>query len=171
MPPRPCRSRVRGRLDAAQLVDRAARRRVLAEAQGIHLAHDLQPRLIVEREPRLIKQPVGSRAARLARGIESVTRLSDPDQQGSRTCRQGHGGMGNARPRFEHQANDAAHRDVDAHAVFVDDHEGPVEHVETAPLEKQDRGTILDRDRAGRRQASDRAPHSEARPISIRPQP
>jgi hypothetical protein len=44
----------------------AARRRFLAEAYRIHLAHDLEPQVLVERQFGLIQEPVGPRAAWLS---------------------------------------------------------------------------------------------------------
>jgi hypothetical protein len=47
--------------NAAQLFHATAGRRLLAEAHRIHLAHHLQPQGVVQRQPRLVEQAVGTR--------------------------------------------------------------------------------------------------------------
>jgi hypothetical protein len=68
-------------LDAAQLIDRTALRRCFAEAHREHLAHDLEPRVLIERETRLIQQAVGARTPGLPCRIESDARFAHPDNE------------------------------------------------------------------------------------------
>ena len=70
-------------LDAAQLIDRAPRRRLLPEAHPVHRTDDAQSRTFVQRSLRLVEQTVGARSARLAGSIESNPSLSNPHEQTS----------------------------------------------------------------------------------------
>lgn len=79
-------------LDPAKLVDRAALRGRFAEAHGKHVAHHLQPQVWVQRQSRLVQEPVGSRPSGLACRVEPDARLADPDQQGAGARCQSDGG-------------------------------------------------------------------------------
>jgi hypothetical protein len=134
-------------LDAAQLLDAAPGRRLLLEAQGVHFADHLEPGRIVQGQPRLVEQPVGPRPARLAGSVETRPRLADPDQQTPDPRGERHRRMGNSGTGFQHQARHSADGYVGAHPVLVDQHEGPVEDIELAPVDEEDREAVFHGDR------------------------
>src|SRR6266436_5884835 len=90
--------------DATQLIDRTALRRRLPKAHRIHLAHDLQPGVLIKGKTRLIQQTVGAGASRLTSRIEPDARLADPDDECARTRGECDRCMADACTRFEHQA-------------------------------------------------------------------
>lgn len=125
--------------------------------------------LRMEGDGGLPEQPVGSRPAGLAGGVEPDARLADPGDERAGPGGQRHGGVGDARAGLEHDAGEAPHRNVDARPVGVHRDEGAVLHVELRPLDEDQRGPILERDRPWRRQPGES--HEGARRISISPQP
>src|ERR1700730_6887612 len=56
--------------DAAQLLDRAAFGSRLSKTHRIHLAHDFEPRVIIECETRLMQQAIGTSTAWLTSRID-----------------------------------------------------------------------------------------------------
>lgn len=160
-------------LDAAQLIDRPARGGLFAEAHGIHLADDAQPRRVIQRDLCLPQELVRARAARLSGGIEPHTALADPCDKRSDPGGQDHGGMADAGTRFQHDAGNAADGYLGARAVRVDGHASPILHVQPGMFDEDHRSAILQRDwrrRGKARQVLPRSGHA-ARRISIRPQP
>jgi len=119
--------------DPAQLLDRAAGRRLLVEAASVHLAHDLETSLLVEREASLKQQPVGPSAARLAASIEADTALADPDQEAADPSRQDNGSVADAGARLQHQAGEAADWNLCTDSSLVNDDEGAVSSASSSP--------------------------------------
>ena len=60
--------------------------------------------------------------------------------------------MRHPRPWLQHEAGNAAHRDMGANTGDIDHHEGAIQYVELAFLDIQDGQTFLDRDGFERRQ-------------------
>ena len=137
-------------LQPAQLLDGAAQRRLLAEAQLEHGAHHLEARRLVQGSARLIKQAVGPRAARLAGGIEPDPGLPHPDDEAADAGRQRDCGVGDGDARFQQQAGQPADRDLRPHSGLVHQHEGGVAHIHLAVLQEDQSRSLFDRQRAQR---------------------
>ena len=74
--------------------------------------------------------------------------------------------MTDAGARLQHDAGETADGDLNAHAVLVDEHEGTVEHVQLAVLQKDDAGAVFHRDRL--QGVADRAAENLAGPCPRR---
>jgi hypothetical protein len=129
-------------LDSPKLVDAPTLGWTLPEAKLEHLPHHLESGLFVERQARLVEQPVRASSARLARRIEPHPRLARPHQERADASGQSNGGVRDPDARLKHQAGDAAERYLDADSLLVDEHEGSVPHVELALLQEQDRAAL-----------------------------
>jgi len=130
--------------DATQLLDAAPFGWLFTEAHGVHLAHHLQAQAVVQRQPGLVQQAVAARAAGLAGGIQPHAGFTHPHQQRAHARGQRGGAVADAGAGLQHDAGDAAHRDVRAHAGGVDHDEGTVEHVDLAALDEDDADAFLD---------------------------
>ena len=89
-----------------------------------------QPRIIVQRQLRLIQQPVSPRPARLTRSIQPNTTVANPDEQTPHSRSQRHRRMRHPRPRLQHETRHPPTGNVRPHAVLVHDHERTVKDVE-----------------------------------------
>ncbi len=75
-----------------------------------------QPQVVFQREPGLKEKLVGARATGLAGAVEPHASLTDPDQQRTGSRRQFDRAWADPGARFEHQARQAAYRDVGPNA-------------------------------------------------------
>ena len=135
-------------LNSAKLIDRAALRRRFAEPHREHFSDHSEARILIERQPGLIQEPIGAGATGLARGVQPDTGFPDPYDQTSDTRRQRRGSVGNSSTRLQHQACETADRDLRTNTSLVDNHERAVENIELTLLDEQNRCAVLERDSA-----------------------
>mgnify|MGYP002717173366 CR=1 FL=1 len=141
-----------------------------AKAQREHLAHDAQPRGVIQRQPRLPQQPVGARPARLAGRIKPHAGLAYPGNQCAGARSQRDCGMRDPRARFQHDPSQPANRDLGAGAVGIDRNKGTIGDIQLRTLDKDQGRAVLYRNRSRWRQA--RHGHAaRVRRISISPWP
>lgn len=131
--------------DATQLLDAAPLWRLFAKAAPVHLAHNLEPCIVVKGKACLVQQPIGTCTSRLAGRIEAYAGLAHPYQQGADLRRQFACGVRHAHARLEHQASNAPHWNVRTHAGGVDSYEGAIQHIKLTTLDIQYRQALLDR--------------------------
>lgn len=133
------------------LLHASTRREYLTEAHRIRLAHYLEPQTLVQRKSCLVKQPVNTRAAGLAGGIQAHAGFAHPRQQGAypRSERSRH--VRNTRTRLRNYAVHTTDGDMGEHwphpeALLVGYHEGPVYNIDLALLDEDDRHALHDED-------------------------
>ena len=139
-------------LNSAKLIDRAALRRRFAEPHREHFSDHSEARILIERQASLIQEPIGAGATGLARGVQPDTGFPDPYDQTADTRGQRRRGVGDSSSGLQHQACEAADRDLGTNTSAVDDDKSVVEYVELAFLDEQKRRPILERDRSRRRE-------------------
>src|ERR1700730_14608091 len=137
--------------DAPQLLDRAAFGSRLSKAHRIHLAHDFEPRVIIECETRLIEQAIGTSTAWLTGRVQPHACFANPDEKRASASSKDNGRMTNPRARLKHETGEPTDRNMGPYTVLVHDDEGTVENVELALFDEKNRRAFLHRDRAWRR--------------------
>jgi hypothetical protein len=102
----------------------------LPETQLKHLANEVEASAPLQRKAGLPQQAIGARTLWLARCIQSHACFTNPNQQRARTRSKNDGGVSGPGTGFEHDADEAANKDVGTHPVYIDEDKRAVEHVD-----------------------------------------